>query len=123
MYELGDYDEKIRTIEAEIQRINGEKEAALLNFDENIKSSIVAEIEAKEMPRINEAEGKLQEIVTQREAMEEIVKETTLKITSDYEAYIGKSFSSVEKIDSLIKLIESGQATTISQAIDIYKAE
>ena len=35
-YGNSDFDEKISGIEGEIQRINGEKEAALINIDENI---------------------------------------------------------------------------------------
>ena len=123
MYELGDFDEKISGIEGEIQRINGEKEAALINFDENIRPDIISEIEAKEMPRINDIENNLNSAVKDKESMEEVVKETTLKITSEYEAYIGKDFTNVEKLDALIKIMEGGQAETISQAIDIYKVQ
>lgn len=123
MYELGDFDSKMKDIESEIGRINGEKEAALINFDDNIAPNIISEIEAKEMPRINDLEEKLNEAVTNKESMDEIIKETSLKITSEYEAYIGKEYTSIEKLDNLIKIMESGQATTVSQAIDIYKAQ
>lgn len=123
MYGLGDFDEKIRAIESEIQRINGEKEAAILNFDENVKSTIVKEIEAKELPRIEELEAKYNEAVTNREAMEEIVKQTGLKISSEYEAYLGKEYTNLNKIDRLMSVMESGKATTISEAIEVVKTE
>ena len=123
MYGLGDFDEKIRAIESEIQRISGEKEAAILNFDENVKPTIVKEIENKELPRIEELEKKYNEAVDNREAMEEIVKETGLKISSDYEAYLGKEYTNLAKIDRLMSVMESGKATTVSEAIEVVKTE
>ena len=123
MYELGDFDEKISGIDGEIQRINSEKEAALINFDDNIRPSIVSEIESKEMPRINDLENNLNEAIKDKETMEAVVKETTLKITSEYEAYIGKEFTNIDKLNELVKIMEGGQAKTISQAIDIYKSQ
>ena len=48
---------------------------------------------------------------------------TTLKITSEYEAYIGKEFTNIDKLNELVKIMEGGQAKTISQAIDIYKSQ
>ena len=75
------------------------------------------------MPRINDIENNLNSADKDKESMEEVVKETTLKITSEYEAYIGKDFTNVEKLDALIKIMEGGQAETISQAIDIYKVQ
>ena len=123
MYELGDFDEKISSIDGEIQRINSEKEAALINFDDNIRPSIVSEIESKEMPRINDLENNLNEAIKDKETMEAVVKETTLKITSEYEAYIGKEFTNIDKLNELVKIMEGGQAKTISQAIDIYKSQ
>lgn len=123
MYGLDDFDAKIKEAEGEIKRINGEKEAALINFDEAIAPSIVAEIEAKEMPRINEMQSKLDQSISERESLEEVIKETALSITNNYEAYIGKNYTSTEAIDELIAIMDGGQAQTVSQAIDIYKVQ
>ena len=58
-----------------------------------------------------------------REAMEEIVKQTGLKISSEYEAYLGKEYTNLNKIDRLMSVMESGKATTISEAIEVAKTE
>lgn len=123
VYELGDFDARIKEVEDEIKRISDEKEKALLNFDENISNDIVKEIESKEMPRINDLQKEYDETVSQKESLEEIVKETSLKISSEYEAYIGKEYTNLERIDALIKIMENGQAQTVSQAIDLYKRQ
>ena len=94
-YELGDFDARIKEVEDEIKRISDEKEKALLNFDENISNDIVKEIESKEMPRINDLQKEYDETVSQKESLEEIVKETSLKISSEYEAYIGKEYTNL----------------------------
>ena len=123
MYGLGDFDEKIRNSEAEIQRICQEKEAALINFDDTVSPEIIAEIEAKELPRIQDIENQYNETINQLEGIEAIIKETSLKISSDYEAYIGKDFSSKAKIDELIAIMEGGKAQTVSEAINCYKVQ
>ncbi len=123
MYGLGEYDDKIHAAENEIRRINEEKEAALLNFDENIKATIISEIENKELPRIQEMEERYRETVNRREEMEEVVKQTGLKISSEYESYIGRDYTNAAKIDRLIEIIESGKASNVSEAIEIMKTE
>ena len=89
----------------------------------NKRQDIVKEIESKEMPRINDLQKEYDETVSQKESLEEIVKETSLKISSEYEAYIGKEYTNLERIDALIKIMENGQAQTVSQAIDLYKRQ
>ena len=65
----------------------------------------------------------MQTSVQNKLTLEEIVKETSLKISSEYEAYIGKEYTNLERIDALIKIMENGQAQTVSQAIDLYKRQ
>ena len=42
-------------------------------------------------------------------------------MTNTYEAYLGREFLNAEKIDGLKSLIESGEASNISEAIELYK--
>ncbi len=123
MYGLHDYDAKIQELESEINTITAEKNDALKNFDDNTRAEITAEIEGREMPRINDIEARYNDTVKQREEFEDAVKQTGLKLSTDYEAYIGKDFSDISRLDELIGIMETGRAATVSEAINVYRTK
>ena len=118
MYELDDFDEKINAINADIEKINSDKAEALKNFDDNISASVRAEIENREMPRINEIENNYNELTAKHAELEETIRQMRLRISADYEAYLGSDFSDVDKLNELISIMESGSAATVSEAIN-----
>ena len=122
MYGLGDYDTRIKDINDEIAKIDSDKQEAIARFDETAKKDIIAEIENREMPRINEIENSYNKAVEDKGKLEAVIKELGLKISTDYEAYIGKDFTDPVKLDSLIAIMETGSAKTVSEAITAYKA-
>lgn len=42
-------------------------------------------------------------------------------ITNKYETYLGKDFCTEEKLSDLISIMEEGSASTVSEAIKVYK--
>ena len=50
------------------------------------------------------------------------IKDLSLEITDRYEIYIGKEFMQPERLAELERLIRSGQAANLSDAISQYKA-
>lgn len=120
MYGLEDYDAQIRDIEEDIAKITADKEEALKNFDSNASVEIASEIESREMPRINGIEDKYNQAVKLHAELDELIKQLGLKISTDYEAYLGKDFTDTAKIDGLIAIMETGKASTVSEAINIY---
>ena len=123
MYNLGDFDTKIQDLENDIAIITQNKADALKMFDETTKPAIVEEIESRELPRIEELEQKYSEMTTRVTELEDTVKQLGIKLSTEYESYVDKSFSDVDKIDELIGFIENGQATTVGEAIQAYKAK
>lgn len=122
MYGLDDYDNQMKSIDQEISRIDSEKNAALVKFDETASKDIIAEIENREMPRINQIEENYGKAVAEKTRLEELIKQMGLKISTDYEAYMGKEFMDLVRIDSLISIMETGSALTVSEAITAYKS-
>lgn len=118
MYELDDFDEQINAINADIDKINGEKEAALKNFDDNVSANVAAEIENREMPRINEISDNYKAMAAKHAELDETIRQLRLKISADYEAYLGEGFTDTAKLDELISIMESGSAATVSEAIN-----
>ena len=123
MYNLGDYDTKLQDLENDIAIITQNKADALKVFDETTKAAIVEEIENREMPRIEELEQKYNEIAARHAELEDTVKQLGIKLSTEYESYVDKSFSDVAKIDELIAFMENGQAATIGDAIQAYKTK
>ncbi len=123
MYNLGDYDNKLQDLENDIAIITQNKADALKMFDETTKPAIVQEIEGREMPRIEELEQKYNEIVARHAELEDTVKQLGIKLSTEYESYVDKSFSDAAKIDELISFMENGQAATVGEAIQAYKTK
>ncbi len=123
MYGLGDFDNSIKEVEDDIASINQKKEEALSNFDVNVQPEIVAEIENRELPRINEIEFNYNEVVKKHAELEDTVKQMGLKLSTDYEAYLGKNFSDLARIDELITIMETGKAVTVSDAVNAFRTK
>ncbi|MCM1307457.1 MAG: hypothetical protein NC223_02540 [Butyrivibrio sp.] len=121
MYGLGDFDSRIRDIEEEIAQITADKDAALKNFDEASSAEIRAEIESRELPGINELEASYNEMSKHRASLEESVKTLGLKISTEYEAFLGKDFTDIAKLDELIAIMETGRAATVSEAVSVFR--
>ena len=49
------------------------------------------------------------------------VQEKSLELTEKYEIYVGKEFMQPEKLAELARLIRSGEAANITEAISLYK--
>lgn len=123
MYGLGDFDSQIKSIEAEIAEITADKDAALKNFDEVSSAEVRAEIESRELPRINELEASYGEMAKHHASLEESVKTLGLKISTEYEAFLGKDFTDTAKLDELIAIMETGRAATVSEAVSVFRAK
>ena len=121
MYNLEDYDEKMKDIENDIAIITQNKADALKVFDDTTKPAIIAEIEGRELPRIEALEKKFKEVSCKLTDTEDTVKQLGIKISTEYESYLDKSFSNVEKIDELMAIMENRGVATIGEAIQIYK--
>lgn len=123
MYDLADFDRQINEEETNLSKINADKAEAISNFDRMVSVEIRNEIESRELPRINEIEKNYNQAVASHSQLAEKSKEMGLKISTEYEAYLGKEFTSVEKLDALIAIMETGSVTTVSDAINSYRAQ
>ena len=122
MYNLEDFDSQISQLEAQIAGITEEKEAALSNFDNNSSQAIKAEIEGRELPKIEEVEEELRGVSAKKAELEEEVRQRGLKLSTEYEAYLGKDYNDIKRLNGLFEIMETGQAATIGEAINIDKS-
>ena len=119
--------EGIDTEIAELQNILNDKvqkrEAALEEFDEKTAVEIREEIERENQPVIDQMTEELFESRQKLENARIEAQQAEETVTNSIEIYLGKKNTSVEKIDSMISLLQEGKAATIMEAMDLLNGE
>lgn len=123
IYGLGNFDEKIDAVRKDIDQIKAKKELALEDFANSVKPNIIAEIDGKDRNRINAMKSDFEKKNALLIEMENRVKEQRIYIASNYEAYLGNEFASLEKLEALSEIMNTGGAETIGQAMAVYKTK
>lgn len=123
VYNLGKYDDKIKELEAEGSDISGQKIEALKVFEAETKQVITDEIIGRRQPKVDAMKEDLKQLNSKITSMEENLSEMELTLTNKYETYLGKDLCTEEKLSDLISIMEDGSASTVSEAIKIYKGD
>lgn len=120
-YGLEQYDDELAEISTEIQRIAEEEKEALNTFETVSTPQIKAEIRGRYEEELASLKEKYKEICIEQKNMEDKVKEFSLMMSKQYEAYLGKDKLTVQKLDKLIAHIEKGEAADIGEALALEK--
>lgn len=123
MYGLHEFDSKMDEIREDIKRIEREKEKALEDFEATVKPDIIAEIENRENERIAAMKAEMEKKSSEHLRLENLVKEQRIYISSNYEAYLGKEYVTIDKLTELKQVMISGGAETVAQALAVYREE
>ena len=123
LYNLEKYDDEIAKTEQELAEITGKKQEALTAFDTVTRTIISDEIWNNSKEKIDSLTEDLERRENRQRTLEKQIQEMSLEITDRYETYIGKEFMQPDKLAELARLIRSGQAANISDAIQQYKEE
>ncbi len=121
MYGLDDFDSRIATSEGVITEIENQKADALKEFDAVTKPTILSELDERERPHLTELEQKIAELSQVVNALEGKAKEQGITLSTRYEAYMGKEFTNISKIDALLDIMTAGEAQTVGEAINVLK--
>lgn len=120
-YALEHYDNEISKIEAEIEVIEKRKQEAINVFDTDTKSVIVNEIRGQYSDTLLNMNTQLIEMAKNIKDNDENIRYLSLELVENYEAYLGKEFMSVEKIDQLISTMNEKGLENVSQALAVIK--
>ena len=120
-YELEKFDTKINELRKQIDTIVEEKQDAITQFENKTKKDIATEIHTRYFEEIEEDQKALERTFEEKHAVEAELSEITVKISKNYEAYLGKEVLSVSVIESLIDIINDGGAETVGDALEQYK--
>lgn len=121
MYGLGEYDYSINELHDHISLIEEQKKKALEEFEKTAKQDIIAEIDGRSRERINKTKEELAKKQDEAVKLDELVKNQRIYIASNYEAYLGKEFVSLDKLQEMYSYMKTGVADTIGQALAAYR--
>lgn len=121
VYNLDHYDKKLEELEKEAVMIVEEKQNALNLFENETKNLITEEIHKRRMSKYNQMKEKERELDDYLNRLEEELQVNILTLSNQYEAYLGKKYVNRETLESLIKIMKSGEADTVSEAINCFK--
>lgn len=122
-YGLNNYDEKLVKLNQESDEILSQKKEAISTFDHSTSKIVTSEIQALHAEKLKALQSEYDTVKEHIEQSDNNVKALTLKIAREYEPYLGKDLMSLEKLDALMNIIETGSAQTISQAIIFQKKD
>lgn len=120
-YNLSEFDSSIAEIENGLTQLKDRKSAAMREFDETTVKIIAKEISQASEAKILELKERSAEMGGRLSEAEKRLQDSSLKIKTDYETYLGSEFMNIEKIDILTGIIGEGKAATISEAIKVFK--
>lgn len=120
-YGLQNFDEDLTKLEQESAEIDLQKKEALGTFDHTTSQIIASEIQGINEEKLSSLKAEHEKVKTESKNAEEKIKALTIKIASEYEPFIGKDLMSIEKMDTLINIIQAGSAGTISEAVAFYR--
>lgn len=122
-YGLEKYDEEISGLDARIDEIIAEKKQALTEFENQTKKNVTEEIKARYNGELEALKTENETAYDEQRAADGQIKSLSLELSRKYEAYVGKENLSVPVIESLISIIQNGEATNIADALVCYKRQ
>jgi len=121
LYGLEKYDEELTGLEHELDDVIKSKKQALSEFENTAKKDITDEIKARYAEELNRMKQENDAAYKAQADAESQIKTLSIDISSKYETYIGKENLSVPALDSLLEIMENGNARNIGEAIAYYK--
>ncbi len=121
VYGLEQYDDELAEIEAETRRVAEEEKKELNTFETVTTAQIKEEINGRYAEELNALREKYKETSASQKQTEEKVKELSLMLSKQYEAYLGKDMLTVQKLDKLIARIQKGEAADIGEALALER--
>ena len=85
------------------------------------KNIIADEIEGSHKAEIEEKEQKLKEVNNNLAELENSIRQQNIHITDTFGPYLGKEYLNTDKLLGLSKLIQSGTASNVTEAIEMDK--
>ena len=122
-YDLSTFDTELAEKEQQKAELQAKKDEAMAHFLNTVKPAIIEEITAGTRDKIAQMEAEHAQTMTALQQKASQIKEESFRLSRDYEAHIGKEFMQKDKLDGLVVILQSGQASTITDAENLYREQ
>ncbi len=122
-YDLDKFNNELRELEEEAERITQEKKAALKKFEGETKAVIAAELTAEFAEKLDPLREEHDEAYEEQRRTEDSVKKLSMRLTNEYNSYLGKENLNISTLDELLCIMEAGEAATIKDALAVYRSQ
>lgn len=122
VYNLEKFDDEIAQLDQDLLQTNKKKKEALNAFDTVTRTILSDEIMENSRPEIDRLQGELAEAAGELKAVRTALKEKKLYTAENYEAYMGREFMTMERLEALEGFIRAGEAKNISEAVTVFKS-
>ena len=96
---------------------------AMNYFEGTTKTAIIEEIRGRNQADLERMRDEHEATYQELKATQDKVKQKTLYVAENYEAFLGREFVSATVLDRLLEQMEQGKADTIGTALALYKEE
>lgn len=120
VYSLDDYDQRLKQIGEELDRLARSKEEALLQFDKVTVLQIEREITGNSQGKMDALEADLKKAKENLEVSKARVQSLNLVLTDQYIPYFGREYMNTKALNTLAGFLESGQAANLTEAKNLY---
>ncbi len=119
-YSLEDYDQQLKQIGRELDRLTKAKEDALSQFDKVTVLQIEREISGNSQAKIDVLEAELKKATENLDVCKARVQSLNLTLTDKYIPYFGREYMNTKALNTLAGYLESGQAANLTEAKNLY---
>ena len=116
-YHLEDYDSEIEKAEQEREQTIREMQSAQDTFEKVTKNIITGEMDSAAQAELDQLSDQLAESSRRRSELEKKEKLGEQELSLRYEQLLGKAHMKEEEIDRLYELIQSGEASSLIDAV------
>jgi hypothetical protein len=120
-YGLDNFNQELSELEDELKSITDQKKEALSVFENTTRFVIGEEIKAQSQEELTALKKEYGEVYVEVKETEDKVKNLSMELAGNYEAYLGKEFMSIDKLNILIDIMTDNELKTISEAMSFYK--
>ncbi len=122
-YDLGAFNYDIAKTEAEIEDLASKKRDALSTFEAVTRRVIQDELTESYRERIQQLKAEKTATEAALVQAEELVKNRSMRVTGNYGGLLPKEYLNAPSIDRLIEILRREEATSISEAVNLYRSK
>lgn len=123
VYGLEQFDQEIAAVQQEQTDLAARRKDALAYFENTTRLAIMDEIRTRNQADLDRLKEQHEETYRELKETQDKVKQKSLYVAENYEAFLGREFVSATVLDQMLELMEQNKAATVGEALALYKTD